>query len=84
MSGQWRAGAAVDADNAATRQDEFVDAKRHAGVREALNFIGAAQGVDLSPSYRQAHAARLLAHSVESQARVSGLGRVTIPVVGVA
>lgn len=77
----WRAGAADDADQAATRADEFVDQTRRQGVRDALAVLRGAQIMGTYPKpERCADVARLLAASVEKQARVSGLGRVTIPV----
>lgn len=81
----WRAAAAADADAAATTQTEFVDATRRDGVRHAIAVLrGAHHFTNYPPADRQADVARLLAESVEKQARVSGLGRVTIPVGGAA
>jgi hypothetical protein len=78
---QWRAGAARDADAAATTQAQFVDATRRAAVREALAILRGAHRLRNYPAAdRQADVARILAESVEKQARVSGLGRITIPV----
>lgn len=82
---QWRAAAAGDADAAATTQAQFVDATRRSGVREALAVLRGAHAFRNYPAAdRQADVARILAASVEKQARVSGLGRITIPVGGVA
>lgn len=76
---QWRAGAAADADRAATTQQQFVDATRHSGVREALAMLrGAHQFQNYPAADRRTDVARVLAASVEKQARVSGLGRVQI------
>ena len=82
---QWRAGAADDADKAATTTEQFVTQTRHAGVREVLAFMRGAHAIKhFTSEDRRAHAVRVLAASVERQARVSGCGRVTIPVGGAA
>ncbi len=82
---QWRAGAAADADAAATTQTQFVDQTRRDGVRYAIAVLrGAHHFTTYPPADRRADVARLLAESVEKQARVSGLGRITIPVGGAA
>lgn len=82
---QWRAAAAVDADRAATTQAQFVDATRRDGVRESLRFLRGAHRFENYPAAdRRAHVLQLLATSVEKQARVSGLGRIHIPVRGAA
>lgn len=81
----WRASAARDADNAATTQAQYVDATRHAAVREAVMVLrGAHRFRNYPAADRQADVLRLLAASVEKQARISGLGRITIPVGRVA
>jgi hypothetical protein len=81
----WRAAAASDADAAATRQQPFVDATRRQGVREAVAILNGAHAFRNYPAAdRRADVLRLLAASVEKQARVSGLGRITIPVGGAA
>jgi hypothetical protein len=78
---QWRAGAARDADAAATTQAQYVDATRRAAVRESIAVLRGAHAFRNYPAAdRQADVARILAASVEKQARVSGLGRITIPV----
>lgn len=84
-SGPWRAAAAGDADRAATTTDQFVDQTRRAAIREGLAILRGAHAFRNYPAAdRQADVARLLAASVETQARVSGLGRITIPVGGAA
>lgn len=81
----WRAAAASDADAAATTQEQFVDATRRSGVRDALAVLIGAHRFDNFPAeQRQRVVAHVLATSVEKQARVSGLGRITIPVGGAA
>lgn len=81
----WRAHAADDADRAATTQDQYVDQTRRAGIREVIAVLRGAHSMTYyPPADRQADTARILAASVEKQARVSGLGRITIPVRRVA
>ena len=80
----WRAAAAADADRAATTQEQHVDQTRRAGSRHAVAVLRGAQTAGIPATDRQLMAARVLADSVASQARVSGLGRITIPVGGVA
>lgn len=82
---QWRAAAAADADRAATTQEQYVDATRRSAIRESLAVLRGAHAFQNYPAAdRQADVVRILAASVEKQARVSGLGRVTIPVGGAA
>jgi hypothetical protein len=81
---QWRAAASGDADRAATTQAQHVDQVRHADVRYALAVIRGAQTSGIAAADRQAMAAKVLADSVERQARVAGLGRIHIPVGGAA
>lgn len=77
----WRAGAADDADRAATTQEQFVDATRHEGVRDAIAVLRGAQIIGTYPREdRRRDVAQLLAHSVERQARIAGVGRVHIPI----
>jgi hypothetical protein len=78
----WRAAAAGDADRAATTQSQFVDATRHEGVREVRAVLRGAQSLGIPADERHAMAVQVLAASVEKQARISGLGRITLPVVG--
>lgn len=81
----WRAAAAADADRAATTQQQFVDATRREAVRESLAILRGAHAFPHYPAAdRQADVLQLLAASVEKQARVSGLGRITLPVGGAA
>lgn len=81
----WRAAAAADADRAATTQAQYVDAARHDGVRESIAILRGAHSFRHYPAAeRQADVLQVLARSVEKQARVSGLGRITIPVRRVA
>lgn len=80
----WRAAAAADADRAATTQEQFVDATRRAGVRESIAVIRGAQTAGIPRDERRLMVARVLADSVSTQARVSGLGRIAIQVGGVA
>lgn len=81
----WRAAAAGDADRAATTTEQFVDQTRRSAVRESIAILrGAHSFRNYPPADRQADVVRILAASVEKQARVSGLGRITIPVGGVA
>lgn len=81
----WRAAAATDADRMATTTEQFVDQARRSGVRDALSVLRGAHRFDCFPAAeRQAVVAGILATSVEKQARVSGIGRVTIPVGSVA
>lgn len=77
----WRAAAAVDADRAATTQQQYVDATRRDAVRESLAFLrGAHRFTNYPADDRRAHVLALLAASVEKQARIAGVGRVRIPV----
>ena len=81
----WRAAAAGDADRDATTQEQFVDQTRRAGVRDAIAVLRGAQIIGTYPKVeRRSDVARILAASVEKQARVAGVGRVTIPVGGAA
>lgn len=75
----WRAAAAGDADRAATTQEQYVDETRRSGVREAIAVLRGAQTVGIPAAERHAMAAKVLAESITRQARVSGLGHVTIP-----
>lgn len=82
---QWRAAAAGDADRAATTTEQFVDQTRRAGVRDALAVLRGAQSfTNYPPAARRSDVLSILAVSVEKQARVSGCGRITIPVGGAA
>lgn len=75
---QWRAAAASDADRVATRAGDYVDALRRSAVRDSLDTL-TDPGLDCFPRAAvREHVTRVLADSVEKQARLSGLGRVTI------
>lgn len=71
---QWRAGAADDADRAATRPEQRVTELRHSAVREAVQCL-ADEAAIWDRQLRRDHVLAILAASVEKQALVSGLGR---------
>lgn len=81
----WRAASARVAHEQATTTEQFVDQTRRAGVRDAISVLrGAHHFAHFPAAERQRVIFHALAASVEKQARVSGLGRITIPIGGTA